>query len=160
MSDMKLRKKTDIGILRPTKFTAVLNSSCEESWKYIVISKGNISGKFKIERSNDVKKDVVLVLPEALDKILDESQVDCCECSESEFYKYKIWRDKAQFTAFLGLLLVIIATIIDGSFFISKAGFVLIEFASSVIFALIVISMAFKIGGLILVYYKGLLTDK
>lgn len=157
---MKLRKLAEYNTIRPTKFNAILNSNFNESWQYIEINLDVNSAKFKIERCDGVASEIVIVSPSALENIANETEVNYKKCTQLEFYIYKIKRDPVQFNAFIGIMLVSIATLIDGSFLIAKTGFVLLELASSVISVLTVASMLMKIAGAVLIFWKGLLTDK
>jgi hypothetical protein len=89
----------------------------------------------------------------------EKSPVKCEESSRYRYYLYKVWEDKEQRLAFIGLVLATLGILIDASFDIGKT-YPLIEDKYNLFVAAKILSWFLKVIGLGLVFWKGFISAK
>lgn len=79
--------------------------------------------------------------------------------SRYKYNLYKVWSDKEQRIAFIGLFFAVLGIVIDASFDVGK-NYPMIEYRHYLFMFMKYLSWALKIVGLILVFWKGFIGAK
>jgi hypothetical protein len=115
--------------------------------------------KINIDGRNAYLKTKKLDGGKTLADVKEMSLVKWEECNRYSHYLYKLWNDKEQKIAFIGLTLAILGLLIDAAFDIGK-GYPLIEYRHLLFAVMKILSWILKVFGLGLVFWKGFISAK
>jgi|GEM_PF-6575284 len=159
---MKIRHQNSDSMARSHfgKFNAVVSHAALSGYRYTRISHGSESVILETERRSLGSNEYILISSSWLSKVEDEEDIPVDKTTWFWFYCFKLMHDCPTKLGLIGFLIVLSGLAVDATLGLSEKEVIELSSASKIISTLIILSWVAKLGGVILLFVKDIVSKK